>query len=1222
MKHKLETENLHIRKVLPTDYFADDTFNAILDDIDVKVVGISHLASGAHWSIREPDTEYVRKDVVRWPAMKSHQYAECITAGTTSSEDTINNYTTGDIVYDGTVVWRIWSLTEQNDNNGGIIKIWLSGYEYKKGDAALYGKSIYRCTIDHTASSFSTDASKWQEIYASIRPFTVSVYYKIGDTVLQNNLIYKCLTDHVSTNFSTDISNWELVGNLVLLHEWETNHNYYQDELVTHNGQIYRSLTDHTSTTDLETDSSNWELITASIPLWKTDTYYIENSIVHYNNILYKCIDDHISNLTFDSSKWQMLHDPNAFIRNWSANTKYYQNQTVKYAGNLYRCITENNDSAFTIAKWDLLTDSINDWVTAIDYVVGQYVNYNGSLYKCITANNDATFDSSKWQKVSGSLDSWASNTDYSVGDIVINANKIYQCNTAHTSGSTFTPDATKWTEISACITRIPNWEVDTDYVVGDLVAYDSKIYRCTTAHTSDSTAWDSAEEANWEELSPTINEISNWTVSTDYAVGQLVIHDNKLYRCNTAHTSDSTSFNTDIAYWDAIGSTGIDIWRVNEVYTTSNVVIYNNKIYKCNTAHTSGSTFDPTKWDEISSADIGLWQSSTDYKVGNVVIKDNQIYRCKTLHTSDSSDFYTDISKWDILDTRWLVNDWATNTYYFVGEVVLYNNTLYKCTTAHTSLGTFELDKADWEPLNANLRQWISGNTYKIGDTVIYNNRVYECITSDNGEVFTRSNWKEVSKCGIEIWRGAPDTNTLALLHFDSSDEPYKNEYGDSFSKGTVGSGIYHHVNTWSLGGTGYAIATESIGGIKSPDYEFITGSEVYTVEWWHYSSFHYIWTEGADTVNVKDSAGNITSIGYIDSHNGKPFSIYGTQVYEFLEGIPYHIALVISGTTVKTYINGTSVSTLTRPTANSKFWIYGDHGVSHARDNILMDELRISNIDRYSSDFTPQTEPFLDPNFDGYKVNDLVVYNDKIYRCITANNDATFTPSRWVEVSKSIVYPDWSSTTDYSVDDIVIYQNQLYRCITSHTSTSNFNSDFDKWTPLDKNCFIHNWASNIPYYVDEVVKYDDVLYRCKTSHVSTLNDKPSGAILYEVTGNTIEVDDTTTIPYSETIDLGSVKKVTDFTYNEVTTDMSFTYTIETSEDNITFTPWAGTKTNARYVKLTVDTVSIVTGATSPSAYLDDFTVIGESDNWEKISSGGGSIEYATDSDIDSLFN
>ena len=83
----------------------------------------------------------------------------------------------------------------------------------------------------------------------------------------------------------------------------------------------------------------------------------------------------------------------------------------------------------------------------------------------------------------------------------------------------------------------------------------------------------------------------------------------------------------------------------------------------------------------------------------------------------------------------------------------------------------------------------------------------------------------------------------------------------------------------------------------------------------------------------------------------------------------------------------------------------------------------------------------------------------------------------------------------------------------------------------------------------------------------------------------------------------------------------MSFTYTIETSEDNIAFTPWNNTKTNVRYIKITVDTVNIATGATSPNAYLDNFTAVGESDNWEKISSGSTNISLATTSAINAMF-
>jgi len=1230
------TERLNIRKIQPTDYFISDTFNAILDDIDAKVLGIDHLDTALHWTEWKKGTAYERNDVVRWVGMKSHQYAKCLTGGISGTTSPGNNVT-GSVLTEGTVTWKVMSLTEATDTTGPIV-LWLGGTQYSRGDVALYANALYRSKLDHTASgTFEPDEAKWAEIYASIRPWSMNKYYYLNDTVIVDNIIYKCNTAHTSkSTFDNveEVPTWTIVGNLARAMEWQPNTYYLAEQLITKNGLLYRAIETHTSDgLDFTNDSLKWEPVFASIIPWTSNAWYDQDVVVSYNNILYRCVEPHTSSANFNYSKWQLLHDPNAFIRDWVSSTQYYQNQVVRYNGNLYRCNTTNNDTTWDITKWTLLTDSINDWVASVDYVVGQYVNYKGSLYKCIAANNDANFTTAKWQKVSGGgIDTWTSNNDYSIGDIVVYNNKIYSCNTGHTSGATFIPDEDKWTEISACITRISDWEITTDYVVGDLVAHDAKIYRCITAHTSSST-WDATEEAKWEELSPTINEISTWTPSTDYAVGQLVIHNNKLYRCNTAHTSDSSSFNTDIAYWDEIGSSGgIEPWKTNELYAQGNMVVYNDKIYICDTDHTSANSFDSTKWHEISSSDIDNWQTSTDYVVGDMVVKDDQLYRCITQHTSDSSDFDIDISNWQTLDTKWKAVNWNANTLYIAGEVLLYNNTPIKCTTTHISASTYELDKDNWETLSVNIREWVSGNSYKAGDTVIYENEIWKCTTANNSNSFEKDKWSKINKCNIEMWRGAPDPNVLALLHFDNLNDPYYNEYGDNFTySGSGGSTYLMLINSASgvdipvIGNKGYCLTTNSFGSIVSPEYEFTLGTEVYTIEFFstlpNGNDNTTLWSIGGIGIGARNDAGVGPDIfhGVVDIDGISQLTTIGSlsidsSIYW------HHFAYILSATECILFIDGVNVKSFIRANSDSVSFI-SEHG-NNATSGVFIDELMVTKGAKYISDFTVPDVPFNNPNFDGYKVNDLVVYNDKIYRCIDANNDVSFTPSKWVEVSKSIVYPDWSSTTDYNVDDIVIYQNQLYRCIISHTSTNDFNGDFNKWTPLDKNCFIHNWASNIPYYVDEVVKYDDVLYRCKTSHVSTLNDKPSGAILYEATGSTIDIDDTTTIPYSEIIDLDSVKRVTDIDYTESTIDMSFTYTIEVSEDNVNYTSWDGVSVDARYIRLTVDSVNIDAGATSPNAHLADFTVYGDNDKWEKISFGGSAeIVLAREQDIDEMF-
>lgn len=1178
------TTRLNIRKIQPTDYFISDTFNDILDDIDAKVLGLDHLQTALHWTEWEAGLAYTANDVVRWPNMKSHQYAKCLTGGISGATEPGNNVT-GSVLTEGSVTWKVMSLTEATDNSAPIM-IWLGGEVYSRGDVVIYANALYRAKVNHTASgTFEPDKSKWQEIYASIRLWVMNKFYYEDDTVIVDNIIYKCNADHTSASIFTnagEVTYWDIVGNLARASEWHSITNYLKDQLITKNGLLYRAVETHTSSGVFTDDTLKWEPVFASIIPWTSNAWYDQDTVVYYDNVLYRCIDPHVSSVNFDYSKWVLLHDPNGFIRDWVGSTHYYQYQLVRYNGNVYRCNTANNDANFTIAKWDLLTDSINDWVGSSYYVVGQYVNYNGILYKCITANNDANFTISKWQKVSGGgIDSWSANTDYIVGDVVVYANKIYQCNTSHTSQSTFTPDASKWTEISACITRIPDWLVSTDYVVGDLVAHDAKIYRCTTAHTSGN-MWNSTEEANWEELSPTINEISDWAVSTDYAVGQLVIHNDKLYRCNTAHTSDSTSFNTDIAYWDLIsGDGGINPWLSGEPYSQGSMVVYNDKIYICDTAHTSSSTFDPTKWHEVSTNDIALWQTSTDYFVGNIVLKDNQIYRCTTAHTSDSSDFYIDIANWQVLDTKWLSDNWVTATYYSVGEIVLNNGYMYRCTTAHTS-STFSSDISNWSVIISPsiVNNWQANINY-------FNKQLFEFdgVLYRTNKAFTGANSSDISQ-------NISDIDLVFANIRPWADNTYY----------VAGSIVYY-------GGCIYKCNTSHISDefIKLiAEYNgdgYIRKRRIGDTQW---------------NIDVNDHTfdlGSVCTLEYLDFYHS---SNYG----EHVNGLVFEVST--DGTTFTNAGSWTYNSSALNSTTRIKFNYTARYVKITSTGFTMYDSTNrdayISNVKIWSNNSSwdmISNVPFWSANVI-YKNGDFCIYNGYIYKCINTNYDSSFDSLKWEKIGE---YKYWTTNTSYSIGDIVIYNDKFYKCTTAHTSSS-FNSDYSKWTPTDKNCFIYAWASNTPYYLSEVVSYSGSLYRCIVPNLSTTLEPPTDAIIYVSTTNVIDVDDTTTIPYTETIDLSSVYKITDIQYSEVTTDMTFTYTIEISDDNTTFTQWSGDNTDARYIRLTVDSVNIASGATNPSAYLDNFTVYGDNIKWERLISGeSGNLIYATNSDIDNLF-
>lgn len=990
-------------------------------------------------------------------------------------------------------------------------------------------------------------------------------------------------------------------------------------------------------------------------------------------------------------------------------------------------------DNAKDIAKAINRYIKIKDWVASTAYIVGQYVNNDGVLYKCTTANNDATFNPTNWQKITGGgLDEWEPSILYSVDDVVIYNNKIYQCNTAHTSGATFLPDEAKWTEISACITRIPNWVANEDYVVGDLVAHDAKIYRCTTAHTSGST-FDSTEEAKWEELSPTINEISLWAAATDYEVGQLVIYNNKLfrcttahtstssfdsdinnwqeissneidswqpsttykvgefvykdgqiYRCTTAHTSDSSNFyvditnwelldtkwraenwasskyyaigdvvlydnrlfkcitantsssdfatdydkwsaissklelwkmstyytvgdivvynnklyrcktghtstttlSADIANWDLISSGGIDNWKSNEDYAVNNVVIYNNKIYQCKTAHSAGSTFDYSKWKEISSSDIDLWASNFDYIVGDIVIYDNQLYRCITAHTS-TSNFNDTISRWQILDTKWQAKDWVTNTYYLENEVVLYDNTPYRCTTSHTSLGTFELDKDDWEPLSANIRQWVSGTTYKVGDTVLYNGYIWKCNTDTTSNGFDKPKWDKIDKCNIEIWHGAPDNDILALLHFDISYCPEYNEYGNDFDRSSTG--VFNVVggkfdNCLSVVG--------STASMSSQQYPFTNG-ETYTIEFWMlYDDSQVLWAD--------NSGISITNIGQVMALVYTVKCFPGTS-YEFVSsnfviGAWNHMAFIITPTDFTVYTNGVLDFTTTRPDSLPV-------GVSMGGANSpasAIDELCITKGAKYTTNFTPPTEPFINPNFVGYKKDDLVVYEDKIYRALVVNNDLVFTPSHWVEVSPCVGIEEWASGSDYTYGDVIIYNNNLYKVVNDVTSATDTPDNSNDYVLLGGDS-IKTWAGSKEYSAGTIVLYQNRLYR-------NVNDIPSSVTTFS------RNDWTPLSPVLEDWTSSKEYKVGDFVIRN-----DILYECITDNNDSTFNSakwkpiskeginaWQSNKQYALY-DLVVENEELYM-CISPHTSSSDFQTDLDDKRWKLIGGGGGS--------------
>ena len=1085
------TDKLHLKLIQPQDMFADESFNNVIKDADDKLVGVAHLPSGAHWQVWEKDTVYAVNDVVRWPSLHGHQYARCRQAGTSGTTTPVNNVT-GSIITDNTVKWEVMSISD-NSGDGGTILIWLSGAYYSPGDAVFYGKSLYRCRVQHQATTFDSDKANWHEVYASVRPWVTGIFYSVGDSIINNHEIYECITEHVAgASFNTtEKVNWVLVGSFGLVSEWAIETKYHVGQIVTYEGLTFICTTEHESNNGaFENDIVRWKLFTAGITPWGLSDYYPLGAVVVYDSRIWRCIYAHNrTTAVFEDTQqhWTPLgYNLPAYLKAWQPNTYYYLHQTVlienKY---LYKCTTSHTSDV----SWSLdethwirlggIEGVVRDWESGVRYYPNQLVTYLGTLYRAVAIHDSgASFeqDVAEWRRINANIGYWEINKYYPQYHLVEYNNMIYRCSTAHASTSTF--DVTKWTPLLA-FPVIDEWQPNNNYLENQVIKFNNMLLIAVDTHTSDSTGIINdltAPNIHWNLV---YTNIQTWQANTTYKVGTQVIYNNNLYQAKDTHTSGSTF---DITHWELIGQFDAFVydWQANKYYYANQVVIKDKELYRSDSNHTSANTWndDKVNWTKISSAVvIDNWADNTEYLLNEVVIWNGVLYRCNTAHTSSTT---FDGAKFTTVYAN--VAPWQASTQYLVGQLVMYNNQLYKCITAHTSQSAFESDGAKWQPVANNIvgiPAWAEGIYYYPNQVVKYNGKIWRCLTAHTSGV-------NDSPDNVIVY----EKNQSHFFEVNMS-TPLPAEY-------ILDIGSVNPITKIRLSGNNSGID--------------ISGKI-------------YISIDGTNYTDVGDfSAGN---------HSG-------------------------SGPTINLY-------------ANVRY-------------------IKIQVTSRY----------------DGYGYGGSVYFSQAVVNGLS---------TKWeIIVDDGVTITYWTQNNNYDVNDIVIYNDELYRCIEKHASGSTF--DITKWVKISETV-IHDWAIGKEYKIDNVVWYGNSVCRCLINHTSDSTENPYEKEAYVASSNTVDIDDTTTIPYNEVIDLSSVQTITNITYLEVKTQMDAVYKIEVSSDNVTYNEWEGEEISARYVRVTIESISIDAGASAPNFYLDDFTVYTKSTKWQEIST----MNTLTNEEIDAMF-
>lgn len=184
--------------------------------------------------------------------------------------------------------------------------------------------------------------------------------------------------------------------------------------------------------------------------------------------------------------------------------------------------------------------------------------------------------------------------------------------------------------------------------------------------------------------------------------------------------------------------------WTATTAYEIDDIVKFGGNTYVCVVNHTSAASeaafytndiaASPTRWNvHVPGYEVkGTWAATTFYKLNDLVTYGNTIYVCTTQHTSASTFDGTKFSTY--LDGLKFENNWSSSTEYQSGDIVAYGGYTYTAKRINTNVIPSS-SSADWGLLVTGLSPvgaWSSATAYKPGDAAQYGGNLYVAIAAN----------------------------------------------------------------------------------------------------------------------------------------------------------------------------------------------------------------------------------------------------------------------------------------------------------------------------------------------------------------------------------------------------------------------------------------------------------------------------------------------------------
>jgi hypothetical protein len=494
--------------------------------------------------------------------------------------------------------------------------------------------------------------------------------------------------------------------------------------------------------------SGMWELMFDGYT-WKTDwtvgTFYSEGDIVKYKAYIYQCIQSHVSSpvtafgLPADADKWILYQTSVNWLHQWTVSTYYDLGDVVRENGVVYICNTKHQSAATAdlgladdILKWDIITRSDNwraDWQPATVYRFDDVVRYGGYLYRANTHHTSAATEAlglednaSFWNPVHIGIDykvTWQPGYRYKLNDVVKYGAGLWICTTAHTSGaSSLRSDQGNWNEWVPGLQYEAEWDNTVEYNKGDIVKYGGYTY---TALTNNSGSIPSnnlllQDTGDWEILKQGYNHRGDFSFGTPYRTGDVIRNSGYLYIAiqDNQNVYPDQQFTLKDAVTGRAAYTSV-ITDISNLTTPTDLHLFWDSI----NPETGYKYADLNRNGQIDEDDIALAEGdgSTGYNdpLSYIIQKAQDAYRAGTISTypNDPVDAALNVLLADEASNTWqlLVDEtqyraeWEDDNEYFLGDIVLYAGTLYRCTERHFSSNSES--RPDLETLQPSLGFW-----------------------------------------------------------------------------------------------------------------------------------------------------------------------------------------------------------------------------------------------------------------------------------------------------------------------------------------------------------------------------------------------------------------------------------------------------------------------------------------------------------------------------------